>query len=310
MKIRVVLVVLVVAAVAGGFYWWLFNPPLPDDVDSTKPTETSSSAASSPKDITAVSSNISSTTGPSAQRLPLNPTGQATRRGTPPSSATITSGVSNSVGSATSQGQVGIATVANGVHFPTPADAITAYAASNLGSISQRRRLPADGLTLDAPLGVYDLYRVLYRGGGLNDVVFSGAYLYPVDSDGQTIDGIAVRSPGPNGLSLYSPPVNYPQISAGLQYLAGLEQVQSGAYEVRFATVTNISDAIWLKSENGGDDLFYTVSASLTPNPRAPVQAGVLYSPNDYLAIILPLVQKDSTRLASPFYTNRGGGGQ
>lgn len=181
------------------------------------------------------------------------------------------------------------AAAAKGIHFSSPPQGYNDFATANIPTISQLRHLSPDDIQLDQPIPEYGLHGTVTQEGTSNELVFEKIYYYGVHSSGESKFGLEVGVTYNGSLRF---PFNDTQVNAGMQYLSGLEQVQAGSYEARLAMISGMGNAIWLKSKDGGNDLFYTLTNIVRQgNPPSAgsqllIQSATLLTGSSFLATI------------------------
>jgi len=160
-----------------------------------------------------------------------------------------------------------------------------------------RRGVDFGSLQVQQPHAVYDLRADAVANGGLASATLSG-FRYFVQSGSKNVAAAEVHATGADWLVAH---FNYgPYVEATAQALtqvAVLEPVKGGSYEVRMLRFSAIAlVALWLKSDTGGDDFIYPVA----PVPPG-LEAGTLYTEDDFLNVITPLAQKRAANTGQNF---------
>ncbi len=146
-------------------------------------------------------------------------------------------------------------------------------------------------LQVSQPHAVYDLRAdAIAGGGGLTSASLTG-FRYLVQGGGANIAAAEVLA-NATGTAPILANINYgPYVEATAQALVQIQKlaaVNAGSYEVRLLRFSAIAlMALWLKPDTGGADMI----DPLAPAP-AGLRAGQMYSAEDFMKAILPLVQK------------------
>jgi hypothetical protein len=147
-------------------------------------------------------------------------------------------------------------------------------------------------LQVSQPHAVYDLRADAIAGGaGLTSARLTG-FRYLVQGGGGANIAAAEVLANATGTAPILANINYgPFVEATAQALARIQKlaaVNAGSYEVRLLRFSAIAlMALWLKPDTGGADMI----DPLAPAP-AGLRAGQMYSAEDFVKAILPIVQK------------------
>jgi hypothetical protein len=198
------------------------------------------------------------------------------------------------------------------VHLASAPSEYNNFAVADIPRISKLRHLSPDGIQLEQPIPYYaassNVKAILAQGGNYSDAPFKDNYYYIMDdSSGAAVYGFDVGPDfnGGGGLREYGGgPSSAAQIRDGLQYLAGLPQVKAGAFETSMMSVDDIV-AFWLKSQSGGDDLFYTLTPIIGGGNQPNIPSTTLLTGKDFQSIVSAVM---AARVASQI--NRANRGQ
>ncbi len=313
MKLRFILPVLMIAIGVGIIFWREFtseHSSTPTDAKRTASGQAGvgDTAHSEVKPQPGISGNTGQASGDPKQAIP----GQADANGasnastgkhqfvfvTDPNGAP-SQGMAAAAAGANTSANASTGQLVKGLNFATPPPEYAAFATTEMGRLNNLRHFTDGDLQLGQPIPYYELYATLAQGENYNDAQFQNAYIYILENNGKAVYSAGVGPGFSGGLRSFSGFTSYAQqIDPDLQYLAGLEQVASGSYEVRLTHVGDITSAIWLKSATGNDDLFYILSQIITVAPETKIPPGTVMKGSDFQAIVGARAQAEKNALS------------
>ncbi len=147
-----------------------------------------------------------------------------------------------------------------------------------------------ESLQIHPPQAVYDLHAdEIAAGQGIGSAHATGfRYLIgPLDTPAAAAEVVTDRSGAAQLVANISYGPFVASSARALRQITNLSQTKSGSYEIRLLRFSALPVlALWLKADAGGTDIVYP----LAPAPAA-LQAEKAYSPEEFLAAIMPLTK-------------------
>jgi hypothetical protein len=154
------------------------------------------------------------------------------------------------------------------------------------------------------PLAQYNLANrnQVIHGAGL-EIAKPAGFIYLVEEGGQQVSFAEARvlAKGQIDVSPSFGGINESIVTA-LEEVAALDQVKAGSFEARLLILPTgpplpgRDRVIWLKSETDGMDLIYPLDANKLPG----IQAGQLYTPDNFLNALYPQRKKAQQAAVTP----------
>ncbi len=161
-----------------------------------------------------------------------------------------------------------------------------------------------DHVEIMQPLAQYNLANrnAIIQGAGL-ELAKPAGFIYLVEEGGQQVSFAEARVMGNGQIDVST---NFggtnESIVTALEEVAALDQVKAGSFEVRLLILPTgpplpgRERVIWLHAETDGTNLIYPLDA----NKLHGIEAGQLYTPDDFLNTLYPQRKKAQQAAASP----------
>ena len=176
---------------------------------------------------------------------------------------------------------------------PDPPDGLAKVNAA-LGMPLARTRIPdSTNLQIKPPIAIYELSAAEFAQGAALDAAHLTRYRYLVEAAGESVmyAEVYVDPPANGGHAMTgSGGPNQGAIARALEELSASEQTHGGSYEVRILRLLHVltstwSDVIWLKSDDSGSDLIYSLPPFWLSH-----DAKKLYTSEEFLNLIRQII--------------------